>query len=36
MALFAVASFLTLLGILLADIGLAIVDPRISFGRGRT
>jgi peptide/nickel transport system permease protein len=33
MALFAVASLLTLLGILLADIALAIVDPRISFGR---
>ncbi len=35
MGLFSVASFLTLLGILLADIGLAIIDPRISFGRGR-
>jgi peptide/nickel transport system permease protein len=35
MGLFSVASFLTLLGILIADIGLAIVDPRISFGRGR-
>jgi peptide/nickel transport system permease protein len=36
MALFAVASLLTLVGILLADLGLALVDPRISFGRGRT
>lgn len=36
MALFAVASVLTLVGILLADLGLAVVDPRISFGRGRT
>jgi peptide/nickel transport system permease protein len=35
MALFSVASVLTLLGILLADLGLAVVDPRISFGRGR-
>jgi peptide/nickel transport system permease protein len=36
MALFAVASLLTLVGILLADLGLALVDPRISFGRGRS
>lgn len=35
MALFAVSSGLTLVGILLADLTLAIVDPRISFGRGR-
>jgi peptide/nickel transport system permease protein len=33
LALFAASSFLTLLGILLADIALAIVDPRISFGK---
>ena len=31
MALFAVSSFLTLVGILLADLTLALVDPRISF-----
>jgi peptide/nickel transport system permease protein len=36
MALFAVASLLTLVGILLADLALAVVDPRISFGRGRS
>jgi peptide/nickel transport system permease protein len=35
MALFSVASLLTLVGILLADLGLALIDPRISFGRGR-
>ena len=35
MALFAVTSLLTLVGILIADLGLAVVDPRISFGRGR-
>jgi peptide/nickel transport system permease protein len=35
MALFSVASLLTLLGILIADVGLALVDPRISFGSGR-
>jgi peptide/nickel transport system permease protein len=35
MALFAVASLLTLVGILLADLALAVVDPRISFGRSR-
>jgi peptide/nickel transport system permease protein len=33
LALFSAASFLTLLGILLADIALALVDPRISFAR---
>ncbi len=33
LALFAASSFLTLVGILLADIALAIVDPRISFGK---
>ena len=33
MALFTVTAFLTLLGILLSDILLAIVDPRIAFGR---
>lgn len=31
MAIFAVSSFLTLIGILLADLMLAVVDPRISF-----
>jgi peptide/nickel transport system permease protein len=35
MALFAVTSALTLVGILLADLALALIDPRISFGRGR-
>ncbi|MEE2702574.1 MAG: ABC transporter permease [Myxococcota bacterium] len=35
LALFAASSFLTLLGILLADLLLALVDPRISFGRVR-
>jgi len=33
LALFAASTFLTLLGILLSDIALAVVDPRISFGR---
>jgi peptide/nickel transport system permease protein len=33
MALFTVSAFLTLLGILLSDFLLAIVDPRIAFGR---
>jgi len=33
LALFSAASFLTLIGILLADIALALVDPRISFAR---
>lgn len=33
LALFTAASFLTLLGILLADIALALVDPRISFAK---
>jgi len=33
LALFAASSFLTLLGILLADLALALVDPRISFGK---
>jgi peptide/nickel transport system permease protein len=36
LALFATSSFLTLLGILLADLALALVDPRISFARSRT
>lgn len=35
LALFAASSFLTLLGILLADLALALVDPRITFGRAR-
>jgi peptide/nickel transport system permease protein len=35
LALFAASSFLTLLGILLADLVLALVDPRISFERSR-
>jgi peptide/nickel transport system permease protein len=35
LALFAASSFLTLLGILLADLALALIDPRISFERGR-
>jgi len=35
LALFAASSFLTLLGILLADLALALVDPRISFARSR-
>ncbi len=35
MALFAVTSLLTLVGILLADLALAVVDPRISFARGQ-
>jgi peptide/nickel transport system permease protein len=35
LALFAASTFLTLLGILLSDIALALVDPRISFARGR-
>ena len=34
-ALFAASSFLTILGILLSDIALAWVDPRIHFGKGR-
>ena len=33
LALFATSSFLTLVGILLADLALALVDPRISFGK---
>jgi peptide/nickel transport system permease protein len=33
LGLFAMGSFLTLLGILLADLLLAVVDPRITFGR---
>ncbi len=36
LALFAASSFLTLVGILLSDLALALVDPRISFERGRT
>ena len=35
LALFAASSFLTLLGILLADLMLAVIDPRISFERVR-
>ena len=35
LALFAVSSFLALVGILLADIALALVDPRISFGKAK-
>jgi peptide/nickel transport system permease protein len=35
LALFATSSFLTLLGILLADLALALVDPRISFGKAK-
>jgi peptide/nickel transport system permease protein len=34
-ALFAASSFLTILGILLSDLALAWVDPRIHFGGGR-
>ncbi|MEE2678147.1 MAG: ABC transporter permease [Myxococcota bacterium] len=34
-ALFAASSFLTILGILISDIALAWVDPRIHFGKGR-
>lgn len=34
-ALFAASSFLTIIGILLSDIALAWVDPRIHFGKGR-
>jgi peptide/nickel transport system permease protein len=34
LGLFAISSALTLVGILLADLLLAVVDPRISFGRG--
>ncbi|MGH0032877.1 MAG: ABC transporter permease [Myxococcota bacterium] len=34
-AIFAAGSFLTILGILLADLALAWVDPRIHFGGGR-
>jgi peptide/nickel transport system permease protein len=34
-AIFAAGSFLTILGILLADLALAWVDPRIHFGRSR-
>ena len=34
LALFAAGSFLTIIGILLSDLALALVDPRISFGRG--
>jgi peptide/nickel transport system permease protein len=33
LALFSAASLLTLLGILLADLALALVDPRISFAK---
>jgi ABC-type dipeptide/oligopeptide/nickel transport system permease component len=33
LGLFAISSALTLVGILLADLLLAVVDPRISFGR---
>ena len=33
LALFTASSFLTLVGFLLADIALALVDPRISFGK---
>jgi peptide/nickel transport system permease protein len=36
LALFATSSFLTLVGILLADLALAFVDPRISFGKSKT
>ncbi|MEX2204761.1 MAG: ABC transporter permease [Myxococcota bacterium] len=36
LALFATSSFLTLVGILLADLALAVVDPRISFGKAKT
>ncbi|MGH7819525.1 MAG: ABC transporter permease [Candidatus Binatia bacterium] len=36
LGLFAISSILTLLGILLADVLLALVDPRISFGRAST
>ena len=36
LALFATSSFLTLVGILLADLALAVVDPRISFGKSKT
>ena len=35
LALFSASSFLTLLGILLADLALALIDPRISFARSR-
>ena len=35
LALFAASSFLTLIGILLSDLALALIDPRISFERGR-
>lgn len=35
-ALFAASSFLTVLGILLSDLALAWVDPRIHFGGGRS
>jgi peptide/nickel transport system permease protein len=35
LALFAASSALTLVGILLSDLALALVDPRISFGRDR-
>ena len=33
LALFTASSFLTLVGFLLADVALALVDPRISFGK---
>jgi len=33
MALFTVSAMLTLLGILISDLLLAVVDPRIAFGR---
>ncbi len=35
LALFSASSFLTLLGILLADLALVLVDPRVSFARSR-
>ena len=35
LALFAASSFLTLVGILISDLALAVIDPRISFARGR-
>jgi ABC-type dipeptide/oligopeptide/nickel transport system permease component len=35
-AIFAAGSFLTILGILLSDLALAWVDPRIHFGGGRS
>jgi peptide/nickel transport system permease protein len=35
-AIFAAGSFLTILGILISDLALAWVDPRIHFGGGRS